>query len=305
MLSGLELPPGCAWPGSPWSAGASAAAGPHPVQRRVGLPVAAAVAVVAGGRAGAGLDRRGAAQQGAGGLRAPPVRVVAGRHQQGTRRLRADPDRASSRGAALLVSRCTSALSVVISASRARQRSARVRTASVAAASGSVSSPGSSRAAVRTSWVADRPRGCSRSSAGAVTRQSSWTPAVPAWDRGGSAACTARTAASASTGSDLPLRRRAARSGRWTTTWRWVRSKRASAAPKQPVPPRRRLDRAQACARPATRRSQPGWLGYWWWPGAGRGVLAAATCRSLWVSTPTVTRAGPECAMVVVAISLR
>jgi hypothetical protein len=48
-----------------------------------------------------------------------------------------------------------------------------------------------------------------------------------------SPACTARAAASASTGSDLPLRRRAARSGRLTstTTWPWLRRKRASAAP--------------------------------------------------------------------------
>jgi hypothetical protein len=100
-------------------------------------------------------------------------------------------------------------------------------------------------------------RSCSRSSAGAVTNSA--LVALIAWVRARIAvaratrseriistcpvpalgatvawpACTARAAASASSGSDLPRRRRAARSQRLTskTTWPLAARKRARAAP--------------------------------------------------------------------------
>src|SRR6266536_5512571 len=105
-----------------------------------------------------------------------------------------------------------------------------------------VIAPGRSRGAVPTSWVTDRSRSCWRRSAGAVTSSAlttliAWVRAfmalaratrstrsistcpVPALGRTvASPACTARAAASASRGSDLPRRRRAARSGRLTAT---------------------------------------------------------------------------------------
>jgi hypothetical protein len=136
-----------------------------------------------------------------------------------------------------------------------------VRRPSLAAAAGVVTGLGSSAAVVRTSRTVDRPRSCSRSSAGAVT--TSALSALMAWVRAfiavaratpseriistcpspalGTLPCwawTARAAASASSGSDLPRRRRAWRSGRLTstTTWPWRWRKRVSPAPKDPVP---------------------------------------------------------------------
>jgi hypothetical protein len=111
----------------------------------------------------------------------------------------------------------------------------------MAAASGVVTGPGSRAAVVCTSRTVDRPRSCSRSSAGAVTTSAlsalmAWVRALialaratrseriistcpsPALGMLPSRAWTARAAASASIGSDLPRRRRAWRSGRLTST---------------------------------------------------------------------------------------
>jgi hypothetical protein len=127
----------------------------------------------------------------------------------------------------------------------------------VAAAVGVASLSGSMAAAWRISLVVDRPASRSRSSSGAVTSSAlmalmAWVRAltavwratrsertistVPSWALGmpvASPAWTARAAASASTGSLLPWRRRAARSGRLTssTRWSWAHRKRARPAP--------------------------------------------------------------------------
>src|SRR6266536_909552 len=151
-----------------------------PVQRGVGLAVAAAVEAVAGGLARGRLDRRGAAQHREAGVAAQPVGVVAGRPRSCSR---------SSAGAVT-----SSACSALVAWVRARMAVARATRSERIISTWPVPALG-----VTVTW--------------------------PAW--------TARAAASASTGSDLPRRRRAWRSGRLTSTTAWplAARKRARAAP--------------------------------------------------------------------------
>src|SRR6266568_2299874 len=231
---------------------------PHqhdPVQRGVGLAVTAAVEPVAGGLAGGRLDRGGAAQHREAGVAAEPAGVVAGGDQQRAGAVLADPEQRHQPGrrrtgepVQLGGERGDLGRQGLVAAGEDAQREH---------GRGQVIGPGSSSAAARTSQVTDRPRSCSRSSAGAVTssagsalmvwvraRIAVWRPTrseriISTWPSPALGttvtwpACTALAAAWASSGSDLPWRRRAARSGRLTssTTWPSAWRKRARAAP--------------------------------------------------------------------------
>src|SRR6266511_2034460 len=145
---------------------------PHhhdPVQRSVGLAVTAAVEAVAGGLARGRLDRGDTAQHRERRVAAQPVGLSPAATSSAPALSWPTPNNATSLGAALAVSRSSSVVRELISAERAWWRCARVRSASMAAASGLVILPGSSSAAARTSRLADRPRSCSRSPVGAVT----------------------------------------------------------------------------------------------------------------------------------------
>src|SRR6266511_2995978 len=140
------------------------------IQRGVGLAVTAPVEPVAGRLAGGRLDRGGAAQHREAGIAAKPAGVVAGGDQQRAGAVLADAEQRHQLGRRLGGEAVQLGVRELISADRAWWRAASVRSASMAAARGPAIGPGASAAAVRTSAAADRPRSCSRSSAGAVTR---------------------------------------------------------------------------------------------------------------------------------------
>jgi hypothetical protein len=221
------------------------------------LAIAAAVEPVAVRSAGAGLDRRGAAEHGEGGFGAERFGVVAGGDEECAGRVGADAESADQlwRGG-----RGESGELAVEAADLGLER---------LAATGEVPErelAGGERrvelAGAELGGLADKPRGRERSQlvshpGGAVTssarraliacvralsalpraRRSSRiisTSSSPAFgEPAASADKTARAAASASVGSDLPLRRRVWRLGRITSTTRISRARRwrASAAP--------------------------------------------------------------------------
>ena len=186
-----------------------------------------------------------------------PLGVVAGGDQERAGRVGADAEGPISCGEAAAVSSASWPSRLVISASSVWQRRARCLSASLLAASGLPRTPGRSWAVLLTSRVVESALSWSRSSGGAVT--SSERRALIAWVRAliavpratrntriistrsspafgepaASADRTARAAASASVGSDLPLRRRVWRLGRITSTTSLSRARkcRAKAAP--------------------------------------------------------------------------
>src|SRR5829696_1481345 len=231
------------------------------VERCVGLAVPTPIQPMPLGLARGGLDRGGPAQHRERRIRAEPIGVVPGGDQQRPGRVGADPKqghqprrRRGGEPVQLGVQHRQFGREGLVAAAQGPQ-------AERAAATGVVTGPSSSPAVVWTSRTVDRSRSCSRSSAGAVTTSAlsalmAWVRALIAVARATRSeriistwpspalgmlpwlAWTARAAASASSGSDLPRRRCAWRSGRLTSTtaWPWARRKRVSPAPKLPVP---------------------------------------------------------------------
>src|SRR6266511_4178075 len=224
-----------------------------PPQRVGGDPVPSPVQPVPVGLAGGGRKRCHSAQPGEGRLARQALGVVPGGDQQGSGDVGPPQE-----GRATLGRPPPPALGPEsISALSAACRRARCRRASFVAAAGSTRGPRRNRAATRTTLGTDRPRSDPRSLSGDVsTSARSW---LVAWvlafkaDRRATRreriistrpspalghplavpASTALAAASASTGSLVPCRRRVLRSGRSTSTtvWPTARRCRAKAAP--------------------------------------------------------------------------
>src|SRR6266496_1561519 len=225
------------------------------VECGVGLAVAAPVEPVAVCLARGGVDRGGAAEHREGGLGAEPFGVVAGGDQERAGGVGADAERLDEprRGSSgelsqLSVEAGDLGFECLVAAGE-------VSECALAGGQRAVERPERSRAALPTSLLVERARSSSRSSGSAVT--SSERSALIAWVRaliavwratrstriistrsspalGEPAASTDKTvraAASASVGSDLPLRRRVWRLGRITSITSTLRARRWRARP--------------------------------------------------------------------------
>jgi hypothetical protein len=216
---------------------------PHdhdPIQGGVGLTVPTPVQPVPDRLARGGRDRRGTTPHREGRFAAQPPWVIAGATNSAPAISGPTPPSCPSPGAALVVSRSSSASTRASSAAKACSRSPNRRRASLVAAVVVAIGPGRSRAAVLASWVAGRSRSCSPNSAGAVT--TSAPKALAGWVR-------ALAAVALATRSQRTL------STRWSPPWGWPWPGRRG--PPGP-PPRHRSDpTCRVGGEPAGRAGSP------------------------------------------------
>src|SRR4051812_42399592 len=147
----------------------------HPIESRIGLPVAAAVEPMSDCLAAGGRDRAGPAQLGKGRFGADPIGLIAHKDQHLGGGAGGDPisrsqGRRTGGRECIQMSLMGLDLRALISASSVSQRCARARRAALAEAVGEVSAPARSAAKCRISAILPAmPSSCSRKLSGALT----------------------------------------------------------------------------------------------------------------------------------------